>query len=102
MDQNAIDSAAMLSVALEPYGLRPSEISGDVNKRLAPLAKQQITARKAAATKSYTEATEAMKQSLDEMGQRIHAVAEDKAMNFRLAPPTLATVEEWVRQVSAK
>lgn len=102
VDQNATNSAALLGVALEPFGLTPSETSPDVNRKLAPLAKQQIADRKAAAAKSYGDATEAMKKSLNEMCDRVHLVAEGKPMRFRLVPPTLATVEQWVAQVTSQ
>lgn len=102
VDQNATDNAAMLSVALDPYGMVPSQTSTGVNKKLAPLAKQQIADRKAAAAQSYAKATDDMKKALQEMGDRIHAVAEDKAMNFRLPPLTIEGVEKWVAEVKGK
>ena len=102
VDQNAVENTALLKPALEPFGLAPSSASSDVNSyinsKLAPVARQQITDRKAALESSYTKATDAMSKSLKEMLQRIHMVAEDKPMAFRAPPVTVSTVEQWATQ----
>jgi hypothetical protein len=98
-DQNAVDSAALLKPALDPFGLTSSAPAPDLNTKLTPLVKEQISARQAALLASYSNATDAMSKSLQEMSQRIHMVATDKPMAFRLPPVTVATVETWSTQV---
>ncbi len=99
LDQNAVDNSALLKPSLDPFGLTPSAPAPDLNTKLAPLAKQQIAARKAALVTAYSNATDAMSKSLQEMSQRIHMVATDKPMAFRVPPVTVATVEQWTTQV---
>ena len=102
VDQNAIDNSALLKVALDPFGLTPAAPSADLNAKLAPLVKQQITTRKTALDEGYVQATDAMTKSLAEMSKRIHLVAEDKPMSIRRPPLTLANVEKWASQVTSK
>ena len=99
-EHDAIDTSAFLKVALDPLGLTPSVASPELKAELAPLAKQQITARAAALNDAYARATGAMTASLQEMSQRIHLVAEDKPMVFRVPPVTIATVEQWAAHVA--
>jgi hypothetical protein len=98
-DQNAVNNSAILKPVLDPFGLMPSAPAPDLSTKLAPLVKKQILARQTALVDSYGNATEAMSKSLQEMSQRIHLVATDKAMAFRAPPVTVATVEQWATQV---
>jgi hypothetical protein len=98
-NQNAVDNSALLKPALDPFGLTPSAPTADLSKQLNPLATQQIATRKAALLVSYTNATDAMSKSLHEMSKRIHLVATDKPMAFRIPPVTVAVVEQWSTQV---
>ncbi len=91
----------MLKVALDPFGLTPSTGAAETNTKLAPLAKLQITAKQKAMDENFQSATQAMAQSLEEMGKRIDAVAADKPLAFRVPPLSLATVEKWAAQVVA-
>lgn len=99
LNDNEVDYSPLLKPALDPFGLTPLASSAKLGAKLAPLAKQQIDARKAAQTSSYSSATDAMSKSLKEMSQRIHLVATDKPMAFRVPPITVATVEQWATQV---
>jgi hypothetical protein len=101
VDKEAIDNSSLLKVALDPFGLTPSAAAPELKAKLAPLAKQQITARKTALDDSYIKATDAMTKSLQEMSKRIQAVAEDKPMAFRMPPITVANVEKWASQVES-
>lgn len=101
VDRNATDNFGVLKVALDPFGLVSSGSPADLNSKLAPLAKQQITAKETALDNSYTKATDAMTKSLQEMSRRIHLVAGEKPMDFRAPPLTLSTVEAWAAQVMA-
>jgi hypothetical protein len=100
-DQNAVDNSAMLKPALDPFGLAPSVPVPDLNTKLVALAKQQISARQAALISSYSNAADAMSKSLQEMLQRIHMVATDKPMAFRIPPLTVTTVEQWATEVQS-
>jgi hypothetical protein len=100
-DQNALDNSAMLKPALDPFGLMPSVPAADLNTKLAPLVKQQISSRQVAVATSYSNASDAMSKSLQEMSQRIHLVATDKPMVFRIPPVTIASVEQWASQVQS-
>jgi hypothetical protein len=101
-DQNAIDNSSVLKPALDPFGLAPAAPTADLNTKLTPLAKQQIDAKKAAALKSYQDASDAMSKSLHEMAERIHLVATEKPMAFRIPPLTLSTVEQWATKAMAQ
>ena len=101
VDANATDNSAMLRVALDPFGLTPSMGSTETNTKLAPLAKQQIATKQKAMDENFQGATQAMAQSLEEMGKRIDAVAADKPLAFRVPPLSLATVEKWAAQVAS-
>jgi hypothetical protein len=99
VDGNATDNTALLKVALDPFGLSPIAPSADLNRQLAPLAKQQIADKKGEMDSTYLKATDAMRKSLEEMSQRIHTVAEDKPMAYRSAPLSISTVEDWASQI---
>lgn len=101
VDDNATDNSGLFKVALGPFGLVPAASSADFNSKLAPLAKDRIASRKAQLNASFDQATVAMAKSLDEMSKRIHLVADDKPMSFRVPPLTLATVEKWADQVAS-
>jgi len=99
VDQNAVDNSVLLKPALDPFGLTLSAPAPNLNTKLAPLVKQQIAARQATLVTAYSNATEAMSKSLQEMSQRIHMVATDKPMAFRVPPVTVTAVEQWATQV---
>jgi DNA mismatch repair ATPase MutL len=101
VDQDATDSSWLLKVALDPFGLTPATTSSNLRTQLTPLAKQQIETRTKALDESYLKATDAMTKSLQEMTQRIDAVAEDKPMAFRMPPLTVALVEKWATQIES-
>lgn len=101
VDANLTDNSAVLDVALAPFGLVRSASIGDMNQKLAPVAKQQIATEKATMDKSYLNATDGMAKALVQMAQRIQALAEGKPMTARRAPLSLATVQEWVTQVNS-
>lgn len=101
VDANVTDNSAVLDVALTPFGLVRNSSLGDMNAKLAPVAKQQIATKQAAMDASYASATNSMANALKEMAQRIQTVANDKPMAFRAAPLTLANVQQWTTQVTA-
>lgn len=102
VDQNATDNAAALDVALTPFGLTHSPPTSDMNAKLAGMAKQQIAAKQAAMDAAFASATNSMAKALVEMAQRIGKVAEDKPMAFRMAPLSLANVQQWATQVTTE
>lgn len=102
VDQNSVDYASILKPALDPFKLSPSGTTKDMQAKLAPLAKQQITDRQAALLSSYDHAEEDMSKSLQEMSKRIHLVATEKPMAFRLPPLTLTNVEKWAKEVQSE
>ena len=93
------DNAAMLKVALDPFGLTAGALSDDTRTKLKALAKAQIDARRDASEADFADATDAMQASLDEMTKRIEAVAQDRPMAYRKPPLTLANVEAWAAHV---
>ncbi|HZZ37702.1 MAG TPA: hypothetical protein VFE06_01135 [Acidobacteriaceae bacterium] len=100
VDANVTDNGAVLEVALTPFGLIRNGSIGDMNGKLAPVAKQQITTKKAAMDEAYRSATDGMAKALAQMAQRIQALADGKPMTERRAPLSLATVQAWVTQVN--
>jgi len=98
VDQGVTDNTTLLKVALDPFRLTLGS-AGNLNAQLAPLAKDQITAKQSDLDSSYLKATDAMKKSLQEMADRIHTVAQDKPMAFRSAPLSVSTVEGWAAQI---
>ena len=101
VDANVTDNSAVLNVALTPFGLVRNSSIGDMNEKLAPVAKQQIATRKTAMDDSYRNATEAMAKAMAQMAQRIQTLAEGKPMTERRSPLSLATVQQWVAQVNS-
>ena len=101
VDRKQTDNSSVLKVALDPFGLKPSVTSADLNTQLAPLATQRIVARKAAMLRSFDTISDAMSKSLQEMSHRIHLVAENKPMTSRAAPFSIATVQHWATQLGA-
>jgi hypothetical protein len=101
VDANVTDNSAVLDVALTPFGLVRNASMGDMNGKLAPVAKQQIATRKAAMDEAYKSATDGMSKALAQMAQRIQTLAEGKAMTQRRPPLSLATVQQWVTQANS-
>lgn len=101
VEHDATDNSGLLKVALDPFGLTPTAATAELKAQLAPMAKQQIVTRAAAQDDAFTKATDAMTKSLQEMGKRIEAVAENKPMAFRMPPLTIGSVEKWVAQVES-
>ncbi|HEX3661024.1 MAG TPA: hypothetical protein VHU89_06310 [Acidobacteriaceae bacterium] len=101
VDANVTDNSAVLNVALTPFGLVRNSSMGDMNEKLVPVAKQQIATKKTAMDDSYRSATEAMAKALAQMAQRIQTLAAGKPMTERRSPLSLATVQQWVTQVSS-
>ncbi len=101
VDGNHTDNSMLLKAALDPFALKPTVPSPELNTQLAPLAHHQIDRRKAGLLASFPRITDAMAMSLQEMSKRVHLVAVDKPMSFHTAPLTIATVEHWVAQVGS-
>jgi hypothetical protein len=101
VDANVTDNSAVLDVALTPFGLVRNSSIGDMNGKLAPVAKQQIATKKAAMDGAYQSATDAMAKALAQMAQRIQTLASGKPMTERRPPLSLATVQQWVTQVNS-
>lgn len=100
VDANVTDNRAVLGVALAPFGLVPASSIGDLNEKLAPVAKQQIATKKTAMDETYKTATDGMAKALAQMAQRIQTVADGKPMAEKRAPLSLAAVQQWVTQVA--
>ncbi len=101
VDANVTDNGAVLDVALTPFGLVRNVSIGDMNGKLAPVAKQQILTKKAAMDEAYKSATDGMAKALAQMAQRIQTLAEGKPMTQRMPPLSLATVQQWVTQAGS-
>lgn len=101
VDASVTDNSAVLDVALTPFGLVRNASIGDMNGKLAPVAKQQITTKKAAMDEAYQSATDGMAKALAQMAQRIQTLASGKPMTERRPPLSLATVQQWVTQVNS-
>jgi len=101
VDANVTDNSAVLDVALTPFGLVRSASIGDLNEKLAPVAKQQIATRKATMDQTYRNATDGMAKALAQMAQRIQTVADGKPLSEKRAPLSLAAVQQWVTQVNS-
>lgn len=101
VDANVTDNSAVLDVALTPFGLLRSSSVGDMNQKLAPVAKHQIATKKAAMDQAYQSATGGMAKALAQMAGRIQTVADGKPLSERRAPLSLAAVQQWVTQVNS-
>lgn len=101
-DENAVDSGALLKPALDPFGLASVPVSPAAGAKLAPLVKAQIAEKKTAQLAAYDKASTAMSDALKEMARRIHTVASEQPMQFRLPPPTIDGVKQWTDQILAK
>jgi hypothetical protein len=101
VDANVTDNSAVLDVALTPFGLVRNASVGDMNEKLAPVAKQQIATKKTAMDAAYQSATDGMAKALAQMAERLQTVASGKPMTERRAPLSLATVQQWVTQVNS-
>ena len=106
VDASATDNTAVLKIALDPFGLAPSSVPSslppDMSARLAVLAKAQIQTRKSAMDASFQKASSDMSKSLHTMSTRVDAVANEKPMDLRTTPLTVASVEEWASQYIPK
>jgi hypothetical protein len=101
VDGNHTDNSALLKAALDPFALKPTVPSAELNTQLAPLAHQQIERRKAGLLASFPRITNAMGMALKEMSKRVHLVAEGKPMSFHTVPLTIETVKIWAAQVGS-
>lgn len=101
VDANVTDNSAVLDVALTPFGLVRNASTGDMNTKLAPVAKQQIATKKTTMDAAYQSATDGMAKALAQMAQRIQTLADGKPMTEKRAPLSLATVQQWVTQVNS-
>lgn len=94
-----IDASQLLKPALDPFGLAPAAVSGELKDNLELVAEKQIESKAAELEKSHQKAAEAMQTSLDEMARRIHRVATDQPLGVQMPPLTVALVEQWATQV---
>jgi hypothetical protein len=94
-----IDPSASLSVALQPYGIAPHVTDPELLTKLVAQADAQIDTESAAIAAGQKEASKAMEQALTDMTSRMHALATGKPMSFRMAPPTLTDVQNWINYV---
>ena len=91
----------LVKVALDPYDLTPNLTDPALQARLADLAPQQITAKAAQRKTDQRNATDAMESSLNQMRDRIHALASDKAIG-PFTPASLVEVKDWAAAVLGK
>lgn len=102
VDAHATDNMPLLRIGLDPFGLAPATGASDMNAKLEPAAKYQIEMRKADIDSAFGKATSDMSKSLHTMADRVHAVAEDKPIDFHSTPITVAAVKEWASQFLTK
>ncbi|MBT9331563.1 hypothetical protein [Paracidobacterium acidisoli] len=91
-----VNEGELLSPILQPFHLAPPQSSPEIHQKLMPYAQQQLATQMAALTAAEKKATDGMTKALDEMSERIHQLASDKAMDKRSTPLTLADVEKWI------
>jgi hypothetical protein len=94
------DPSGFFKVALDPYGLVPEVTDAKLRDKLEKLAEEQVDQKAQALQDSQKSATDDMEKSLKQMSDRIKLVADDKPMEVRIAPITLANVEKWASQFS--
>jgi hypothetical protein len=94
------DPSSFFKVALDPYGLTPEVTDTKLRGGIEKLAEQQVDQKSQALKDSQKSATDDMEKSLKQMADRIELVANDKPMQARTAPLTVADVEKWASQFS--
>jgi hypothetical protein len=95
------DPSGFFKVALDPYGLTPEVTDTKLRDKLEKLAEEQVDQKAQALQDSQKRASDDMEKSLKQMSDRIKLVADDKPMEVRIAPVTLANVEKWASEFSA-
>jgi hypothetical protein len=103
VEAGAVDNSATLRDAVRPYGLvfEPASSASDLNQKLAPVTELAITDRNQALKDTYKNGASEMESALLEMSERIHRVAQDKPMQFRSPPISVANVERWITEVAS-
>ena len=94
------DPSGYFKVTLDPYGLIPEVTDAKLRDKLAKLAEGQVDKKAQALQDSQKSATGDMEKSLKQMSDRIKLVADDKPMDVRIPPITLANVEKWASEFS--
>ncbi|HEY1903879.1 MAG TPA: hypothetical protein VGG56_15710 [Terracidiphilus sp.] len=92
------DPAGFFKVALDPYGLTPQITDPKLRDGIEKLAEQQVTAKQDALKTAQNKATADMEKSLQQMSDRIDLVANEKPMELRIAPLSIANVEKWASE----
>ncbi len=92
------DPSGYFKIALDPYGLIPEVTDTKLRGKLEKLAEEQVDQKAQALQDSQKSATDDMEKSLKQMSDRIKLVADDKPMEVRIAPITIANVEKWASQ----
>lgn len=96
-----VDYSGFIQVAMEPYGLTPQVTDGDVKSGLSGLASEKIDAHERHIIAQQQNVSHDLELALKEMAERIHLVATDKPMSFRLPPLTIQGVKEWVDEFTS-
>jgi hypothetical protein len=94
------DPSGYFKVTLDPYGLIPEVTDTKLRGKLEKLAEGQVDQKAQALQDSQKSATDDMEKSLKQMSDRIKLVADDKPMEVRIPPVTLANVEKWASEFS--
>ena len=94
------DPSGYFKVTLDPYGLIPEVTDTKLRGKLEKLAEGQVDQKAQALQDSQKSATDDMEKSLKQMSDRIKLVADEKPMEVRIPPITLANVEKWASQFS--
>jgi hypothetical protein len=92
------DPSGFFKVALDPYGLTPQITDPKLRDGIEKLAEQQVAQKQEALKTSQKQATDDMEKALKQMSDRIDLVANDKPMEIRLAPLSVANIEKWAAE----
>jgi len=96
------DPSGFFKVALDPYGLEPQITDPKLKNGIEMLAEQQVDLKAKALDEAHKNASDDMEKCLKQMADRIDLVANDKPMEVRTVPVTLANVEKWAEPFITK
>jgi len=92
------DPAGFFKAALDPYGLVPQITDPKLKAGIEKLAEKQIADKAEALKTSQKQAAGDMEKSLRQMSERVDLVANEKPMELRSAPLSIANVEKWAAE----
>jgi len=94
-----VDPSSFVTAIFSPYGLTPQLTDSTLRSQVQKVLADEVEQKSKALAAAQVAATTSMGKSLSEMASRIHIVATDKPMRLRVAPVTLADVQNWISLV---